>query len=183
MQTQVTLMIDFPSVPSARRWPPLGAFALLLCTSSCSYSNGALSAPEVSAEEFAQSAYPILLRDCGFPACHGSEQRFFQVYGPGRTRLDAASEPYDPVTDAEMMHSFGRARSMLENVSEVEDSLLLRKPLSLEAGGAGHEGHDGWGQSVYASTKNPAYRALRAWATSRARAEQRATSAWGESSP
>jgi hypothetical protein len=134
--------------------------------SSCSYGPGALSAPDADAEAFAETAYPVLLRDCGFPACHGSTQRFFRIYGPGRTRLAPDTEPYDPATEAEIMLSFGRARSMLEGVSDIDDALLLRKPLSLGAGGAGHEGDDGWGQSVYASKKNPGYITLRAWARS-----------------
>src|ERR1700755_2646142 len=35
---------------------------------------------------FTNDVIPVLLRDCGFQACHGSPERFFRVWGPGRTR-------------------------------------------------------------------------------------------------
>jgi hypothetical protein len=144
----------------------IATWLLSLGFAACSYPDNPAKAPDVDATQFELSVYPIVLRDCGFPACHGAEGRFFRVYGPGRSRLRATSHVYDPPTDEEVRLSFARARSMLEGVDDIEDAPLLRKPLSLGAGGAGHEGDDGWGQSVYASTKNPAYRALRDWALS-----------------
>ena len=75
------------------------------------------------------SVYPLLLRDCAFSLCHGDPNRFFQLYGPGRTRLDPKLMSSDPATQAEIQRSYDRARSMLATAATVQDSLLLRKPL------------------------------------------------------
>jgi len=40
---------------------------------------------------------------------------------------------------------------------------LLRKPLQLEAGGAGHGGVDRFGQNIYGSKTAPGYAVLEAW--------------------
>jgi hypothetical protein len=114
------------------------------------------------AQRFAEGAYPVLLRDCGFPACHGATDRFFSVYGPGRTRLEMMADPGDPATEAEIQHSFDRARSMID-VKAPARSLLLRKPLATSAGGAGHKGEDSLGRNVYLSASDPNFQLLRAW--------------------
>ena len=113
-------------------------------------------------EAFETEVYPILLRDCATPACHGAPDRFFRVVGPGRVRLSEDTPPLDQATDAEMLLTFTRARSMLEP-GDRERSLLLRKPLDLEAGGAAHEGHDNFGRNVYRSRRDPNYVAIERW--------------------
>jgi hypothetical protein len=113
---------------------------------------------------FVSAVYPTLLRDCGFPACHGDHGRFFQVFGPGRARLSPASLPYDPATSEELELSYGRARSMLAGEGGAARALLLRKPLAREAGGAEHQGDDAWGQAVYPSAQDARFRSLRDWA-------------------
>lgn len=112
---------------------------------------------------FEADVYPILLRDCGFPACHGSDDRFFQVYGPGRARLDGAALRAD-VEAAELDRSFERARSMLAAADTAEQSLLVRKPLAVGAGGAPHMGLDALGQDLYSSPEEAGYQALLDWA-------------------
>ena len=112
--------------------------------------------------QFDQEVYPVLLRDCAFHACHGSSERFFQVFGPGRGRLAPETQPLDPATALELTHSYERARSML-NTTALRDSLLLRKPLAVSAGGTGHEGADDLGRNVYQSTLEPGYVALARW--------------------
>lgn len=120
--------------------------------------------PEPDRETFAYDVYPILLADCGFPACHGSEERFFSVYGPGRTRLSPATSPYDPPTPEELQLSYERARSMLVSERGVRESPLLMKPLAPSAGGAGHEGDDPWGAPIFASKSDPDFETLFFWA-------------------
>jgi hypothetical protein len=116
---------------------------------------------------FVQEIYPLLLRDCAFSTCHGAEARFFQVFGPGRSRLDAAAtKPDDPITLPEVLHSYDRARSMLATAAQLERSLLLSKSLELGAGGQGHKGVDDFGRNVFASTRDPAYVQLLTWARS-----------------
>ena len=125
---------------------------------------GTLRQPEVDRVAFEESVYPILLRDCGFPACHGSPDRFFRVFGPGRVRLDAATRLGGPADPAEVDQSFERARSMVEAVEVASRSLLIRKPLEVGAGGAGHEGIDRFGRDVYGSMDSPNLQQLLRWA-------------------
>lgn len=136
----------------------------LLLLSACAVDAPPLRVPAPDANQFALDVYPILLRDCGFPGCHGDPQRFFRVFGPGRTRLSPELLPGDPATAEEIQHSYDRARSMLSGEASVAASALLRKPLAKSAGGAGHEGEDPWGNNIYLSAQDPRYQALRAWA-------------------
>src|SRR5688500_14043117 len=79
--------------------------------------------------DFERLVYPILLRDCGFVACHGSAHRPLQVYGPGRTRLDPMTPPSAPATSHELEASYMRALAMLASDHGIDHSLLLTKPL------------------------------------------------------
>jgi hypothetical protein len=129
--------------------------------------------PQPDGEQFVKQVYPVLLRDCAHVGCHGLPERFFQLYGPGRARLPA-QQPTDggvdytePASLAEVTHSYQRALSMIASADQVEDSLLLRKPLEAQAGGQGHKGVDDLGRNVYASKQDPSWQLLLAWAKSR----------------
>lgn len=128
-------------------------------------STGELPAP--SGALFAAEVYPVLLRDCAFSACHGASERFLHLVGPGRTRLEATTKPDDPVTLAEVVHSYDRCRSMLAGSRDVQRTLLLGKPLAIESGGQGHHGVDDFGRNLYATTRDPRYALLVRWASSR----------------
>lgn len=136
----------------------------LLALAACSDPERLAQPPDVDRARFESDVYPILLRDCGFPACHGDSDRFFRVHGPGRTRLDPTSLPYDPPSTEEIDATFDRARSMLAAVPDPMQSLLLRKPLEAAAGGGAHAGLDALGRNVYASTDDPSWQTLAAWA-------------------
>jgi hypothetical protein len=132
--------------------------------SACADSTTEFNVPTPNVKSFEQNAYPVLLRDCGFPECHGNPQRFFHVYGPGRTRGKPKEQlPVSaPATAEELTETYHRARSMLAyEGSAIESSLLLNKPLD-----AAHEGTDEWGNNVYASAQDPSYQVLLAWARS-----------------
>ena len=137
--------------------------ALLL--GACAPDPTSFKLVEPSVERFRVEAYPVLLRDCGFPGCHGAMDRFFRVFGPGRTRLAAGADPSDPASAEEIQHSYDRARSMIDP-SQPAYSLLLRKPLASSAGGAGHKGDDSLGRNVYLSSADPNFQVLRAWVLS-----------------
>jgi len=142
--------------------------AALLSLCACGDS-GSFTGPGTTPDyaQFEKSAYPVLLRDCAFSAeCHGSSERFFQVYGPGRTRLDPKSKPDDPATPDEIARSYNRAVSMLMTGKTFRDSLLLRKPLETSQGGQGHKGVDVFGRNVFATRNDPNYLALASWAAS-----------------
>jgi len=149
------------------RWAPLFLASLLAaCVSPVEESNP----PPVDACAFERDVYPVLARDCGFPACHGSETRGLQVWAPGRTRLDPATPQTALVTPEEIARTFDRTRSMLGGARTPEESLLLRKPLAIDAGGAGHMGRDSAGRDIYLSVEAPGYVAIETWARGRSAA-------------
>ena len=133
------------NIPNAITRHPRSTLRIALLSALCGFALAcAEDTPELvlatpDAARFQAEVYPVLLRDCGFHACHGSSERFLQVFGPGRGRLDPLTQPLDPILPAEVGYSYERARSMID-AHAPEQSLLLRKPLSVEAGGAGHEG-------------------------------------------
>ncbi len=142
--------------------------ALAAALVGCTNADGELAVPSPNPVAFRTKVYPILLADCGFPACHGDPRRFFTVFGPGRTRLNATTGPFDPATADELAQTYTRARSMLLSPDGVRRSPLLRKPLAVAAGGAGHRGDDLWGASVFASKSDPRFQTLFFWATEQA---------------
>lgn len=148
----------------------LALFAVTV--SGCAFEAPPASPPSPRYDTFESEVYPILMRDCGFPDCHGNEGRFFRVYGPGRHRLTERTNPDDlqdfdaPATEAEVRESFERARSMLASAGRPEDSVLLRKPLEIDRGGAPHLGIDEHGQDVFPSPDDPRYQAILTWARS-----------------
>lgn len=141
------------------------AWIALCALAACAKPQEKLVVADPDAAAFATLVYPVLLRDCGFHTCHGNTERFFQVVGPGRLRLDPQAFPLDEVTDDEIAHTRNRARSMVDAVNPAQ-SLLLRKPLSREAGGASHEGVDHFGRDVYPATNAPGYLAIEQWVRS-----------------
>jgi hypothetical protein len=132
----------------------------------CGYPDGKREMPEPDYDIFASEVYPVLLRDCGSPACHGTHDRFFQVFGPGRARRALDSAPHDPSTAQERALTYTRACSMLIDPKGIKQSPLLRKPLARAAGGPGHGGDDVWGRGVYASRGDEGYVAIYDWALS-----------------
>lgn len=152
------------------RLPPrITATTLSVCLAlaawACADAQPPAGPPEVDRGAFGAAVYPVLLRDCGFPACHGDPSRFFQVHGPNRTRLDPSTPLDDPPSRAEIDAAYERARSMLASAASPESSLLLRKPLEVDLGGAPHMGIDDFGRDVYASRDASGYQTLLAWAS------------------
>lgn len=143
---------------------PARNIAMLIATLcvGCASVEGDAGPAERDRVAFDQRVWPILVRDCGFSACHGSTERFFRVLGPGHERLDPTMRLTDPVTEAELQFSYDRARSMVE-VNDPPLSPLLRKPLEVAAGGSGHEGTDRYGRDVYRSVDDPSFRVLVEW--------------------
>ena len=137
----------------------------LLCTAllACA-EQGSLRQPVLDPAAFEGEVYPVLLRDCGFPACHGSQDRFFRVFGPGRARLDPETRLGAPVAREEIDAAYERARSMIESAETGAESPLVRKPLAVGQGGASHSGTDSRGRDVYASRDDPGLVAIAQWA-------------------
>ena len=151
----------------ARAWPMPSALALLAALVGCHGDRGwSGDVPSADAASFQATAYPVLMRDCAFTECHGAPQRFLQVFGPGRTRLDPQTKTDEPPTLDELQVSYERTLSVLalEGAFGIEDSRLLRKPLAISAGGVGHEGVDVYGRNVFPDKFSPGYVALLHWA-------------------
>lgn len=140
------------------------AVALAACTACQSESSWSGEIARADRAQFDREVYPVLLMDCAYSQCHGASHRFFQVFGPGRTRLHTA-DGSDPLP-LEMQASFERARSMLisDGSRPFSESPLLLKPLDANAGGTGHGGMDVFGRNVYRSAYDPNYLALLRWA-------------------
>jgi predicted small lipoprotein YifL len=147
----------------ARTRSLLLAATLTLC--ACGSRGAPFQLPDADTRLFFEQAYPVLLTDCGFPACHGTPERFFVVYGPGRTRLDPATDIMAEVTAEELALSYTRARSLLVAPGGPSQSLLLRKPLAVSAGGAVHAGNDPWGNAVIPNKRDARYETLFFWAS------------------
>ena len=103
------------TTPSYRRGPCKGTGSmrravsiswLALTLAGCAFDAPA-DPPAPSAVVFENEVYPILLRDCGFPDCHGSRERFFRVFGPNRMRMNDDLTALDDPTPL----SIERARS------------------------------------------------------------------------
>lgn len=133
----------------------LAALGLLACEDV----HGEVPAP--SQAMFRAQVYPLLLRDCGFAGCHGDPRRPLFTPGPGRVRLDPATDLLDPPTADELALAHDRARALLLGEGD-EPPPLLHKPTR----GAAHRGRDPAGRNVYDADDAPALAVLRAWAAS-----------------
>lgn len=132
------------------------------CSTQSSWS-GAVGSADYTA--FERDVYPVLMRDCAYANCHGAPQRFFQIWGPGRTRLDT-KDLRTSIQDQEKLRSFQRAVSMLytDGTRPLAESPLLVKPLEASSGGSAHGGVDRYGRNVYRSAQDPGYQTLLRWA-------------------
>jgi len=124
-----------------------------------------LSEATTTSKLWTESAYPVLMRDCSFFACHGSPDRLFQIWGPKRRRIREG----DLVDDAERVRlgeesnaTFAMAVGFVD-INDPGNSLLLRKALDPQAGGTGHLGLDKFGRNVYRSGDSPGYVELAKW--------------------
>lgn len=162
-------------------WLGWACCALLsgVASGSCSSANpeDGWQAPNANDNLFRTEVYPVLLRDCAFHTCHGSEQRFFRVWGPGRVRLGGRSAFDCLPGDEKVMQpdgssqcrskdevdaSFDNAISFIDGKDPAR-SIILRKPLATEAGGMGHLGVDKFGRNLYRTTDSPGYLTLSRW--------------------
>ena len=140
------------------------AAALAVVALGCDVPPDEVVVPEPDPAVFRDDVYPILLRDCAFSGCHGDPERFFAVFGPGRTRLRAETDLDAPVTTEELAVSYARAQSMLLSPGGIQRAPLVRKPLAEAAGGVRHRGTDPWGGAIFPSKQDPRFVVLAQWA-------------------
>jgi hypothetical protein len=149
-----------------RLLPPL-IVSLALLMPACSESEDPSGFAQRDFMRFQREVYPVLLRDCAFSQCHGARDRFFRIWGPGRERLASPMtgilpEAFGLPAGHELSSSYALAQSMIDE-ARPKQSLLLRKPLAVEAGGAGHLGVDKYGRDVYRTKRDAGYIALARW--------------------
>ena len=157
---------------------------LLLALQGCSEQLQPGTVANRDLSNFTAFVMPVLLRDCGFQACHGSQERFFRVFGPGRTRYSPDTEALAELTGYERDYTYQLARGMVDQ-DDPARSVLLRKPLAVEAGGSGHEGVDKYGRNVYRTPDDEGYLQIAQWVFSEAGAAGAAgaTGAAGAAAP
>ncbi len=109
-------------------------------------------------DEFTLLVQPILEAQCGNPACHGTLDRPFSVYGQRNWREDSDNLYLPvPLTESELLHNYTSTCVMLSNAQEPEQVLLLRKPLG-DAADTYHGGGD-----VFVGRSDRSYRVLLDW--------------------
>jgi hypothetical protein len=147
---------------------PLSLIAAGLCclTLGCAEEEPwKLSEATPTSKLWSDGAYPVLMRDCSFFACHGSTDRLFQVWGPKRRRLYEGNLEGDDERirlGEESSRTFEMAVGFVD-ITDPSRSLLLRKALDAQAGGTGHLGLDKFGRNVYRSGDSPGYVELAKW--------------------
>ena len=146
-------------------WVPLlvGLFA-----GACGEHTGSDSAslPDLDYDYFVKHVQPILEHRCAFFACHGSRERFLQIYQAVRLRENPDPDPIfqapSPLTPEELQRNFEQTTGMLYGFDNPEDSLLFSKPLqpgTRHAGATLFEGPD-----VFLNREDPDYQTLLRWA-------------------
>lgn len=121
--------------------------------------------PDGDLAVFAAEAQPVLDRACADPGCHGNAERPLALYSPGRRRADPVRTFLDePLDDAELLANARAVAAfaldpMLDG-APLDECLVLRKPLAVAAGGAGHEGG-----AVFDGRDDDGYLGLRAFLT------------------
>jgi hypothetical protein len=118
--------------------------------------------PALSYACFVQNVEPELQTSCAFRNCHGKVERPLHLYSMAGARGPNASSGDIELSDDEHRANF---QSAIVYASATSASLpdLLRKPLQLEQGGAGHGGADRFGRNVYGSQQEAGWQTLSDW--------------------
>ena len=146
-------------------WVPL-LVGLFAC--ACGEHTGSSSAtlPDVDYDYFVRHIQPILEHRCAFFACHGSRERFLQIYQETRLRENPDPDPIfaapAPLTPDELQRNFEQTAGILFGFDDPQDSPLFSKPLqpgTRHAGATLFEGPD-----VFLNREDPDYQTLLRWA-------------------
>ena len=136
--------------------------------SGCGEHAGSDSAslPDVDFEYYVQYVQPIFEHRCAFFACHGSRQRFLQIYQETRLREIPDPDPIfqapAPLTPSELQRNFEQTRGILYGFEDPQDSPLFSKPLQT---GTRHAGATLFGgPDVFLNRDDPDYQTLLRWA-------------------
>jgi len=111
---------------------------------------------------FRCAVQPILTKNCSTFACHGTPDRYFRIYARNRLRYGIATESQRNsfLNAQERQLNYDAARAFID-VNVVDDSLLLKKPLEADAGGATLLGTS----NVFPKVDGGEYKILVKWAS------------------
>ena len=109
------------------------------------------------AVDFAPYVQPVLEVGCASLDCHGDAGRPLRLYGRRGLRLDPTLRGLD-ASDEELAANIAAIDGIDPDAEQIEDHLVLLKPLAVSAGGIHHIGGDLWSDQSIA-----AYRCLHAW--------------------
>ncbi len=135
------------------------ALAYAVAGAGCAVEEQGDAPVAVSGElaDFAAYVQPVLRVGCASLDCHGNAGRPLRLYARNGLRQVATSRGQD-ATDAEMTANMIAIAGLDPAAADIEDHLLLRKPLAVEAGGLHHVGGDLW-----LDQNDGVYRCLHAW--------------------
>ncbi len=140
----------------------VATWLVLLVLTSCTQSDidASRELPMPDFEAFRCGVEPILVRTCGFTACHASPQRRYRIFAPQRLRLEGSD--LGRLSLEETTANYHATRGFIQNSSE--ESLLLQKPLDSAVGGYYHEGKEHFGGvDVFLSKSDVDYARIAAW--------------------
>lgn len=145
-----------------------GSLVVCLACLACGEHTGSDSAvlADVDFAYFVRHVQPILEHRCAFFACHGSRDRFLQVYQEARLREIPDPHPIFeaivPLTPSELQRNFEQTAGMLYGFDDPQDSPLFSKPLQ---NGTRHGGATLFdGPDVFLDREDPDYQTMLRWA-------------------
>jgi hypothetical protein len=151
-------------VPS-RAHPVLVAAALLAAASAgCNTVDNEPAPDQIDALDeaaFRCTVEPILIRDCGYLACHGQAGAPLRLYSIGKLRLGPSTtlgERTAPLTAAERHLNFLSAQAFAWAGTAADDNWLVEKPMPSADGGYAH-----LGGAIWDGPDDARVRAITAW--------------------
>jgi len=145
-----------------------GLLLLGLLAGGCGEHTGSDSAslPDVDFEYYVEHIQPIFEHRCAFFACHGSRDRFLQIYQEVRLREIRDPDPIfqapAPLTPSELRRNFEQTAGMIYGFDDPQNSPLFSKPLQT---GTRHGGATLFGgPDVFLDREDPDYQTLLRWA-------------------
>jgi hypothetical protein len=145
----------------------------LLLTGCDQVQNPVLEPRDLDEAFFSCDVQPVLARECSFPGCHGSTERPFAVYSPGRMRMsaeyglarratpaeDIEAGVHPSLTPVERNANYVQAMAFVRPDGSRQASQLLTRPLTVAAGGVYHAP----GGDIFQSPSDPGYTTILRW--------------------
>ena len=143
---------------SVAGWLAAAALAALAAGCAADDSTATTTLPEYgTVDDFTAYVQPVLAAGCASLDCHGDPGRPLRLYSlNGLRQMDELRG--EDESESEMTANMLSIAGLDPGAEQIEDHLLLLKPLAVAAGGFHHVGGDLW-----ADQGEPAYRCLHSW--------------------